>query len=358
MKNKFKSWKFALIGLTPIAILPIVTSCKIGDIGEVTPDQPTSDNVKVTFDPNGGKIEGSTETKYCYVEKDTPYFTFAHPTPTKDGFNFIGWFNSQGEKMEDQLITEDIVLTADYEQASPELADDIVCTMEDSSEWKITPESICSESEEIHLYSIETNEEKYIPRLLFNATDISIGENITTIEDNFLCGCPTFSGTITFSNISSSNLTYIGMRFMESCSQFDKPLNFPSSLKVIGSSFLYECSVFNSPISFPNLSAIGMDFMSSCVKFAQTITIPATMKYISASFMYHCYEFTNLVVEASGSDFEWTSDDASTLTVDDTSCTAYQTQITVQGAGMEEFFNIFDDVADATANNYRMFKNN
>lgn len=65
----------------------------------------------VTFDPNGGQTNTPNKT----VRNEGTYGTL--PTPTKPGYTFKGWINSNGEKITSSTtvdLTADEVLTADW----------------------------------------------------------------------------------------------------------------------------------------------------------------------------------------------------------------------------------------------------
>ena len=64
--------------------------------------------ITVTFDPNGGQLEGST-TKTVGI--GTPYGEL--PTPKKDNNKFLGWYT---DAEEGTLVTADTIVTADADQ--------------------------------------------------------------------------------------------------------------------------------------------------------------------------------------------------------------------------------------------------
>ncbi len=61
----------------------------------------------VTLDSNGG-----SEVEAVTVEWNT---AAELPTPTKEGYDFLGWFYGNGTKYEGQAVTENITLTAHWE---------------------------------------------------------------------------------------------------------------------------------------------------------------------------------------------------------------------------------------------------
>ena len=62
----------------------------------------TSDEVAITFDPNGGTLNAGDESKL--IQPDSPYGTL--PTPTHAGYRFDGWFTAidGGEKVEETTV--------------------------------------------------------------------------------------------------------------------------------------------------------------------------------------------------------------------------------------------------------------
>ena len=62
----------------------------------------TSDEVTITFDPNGGTLNAGEESKL--IQPDSPYGTL--PTPTRADYRFDGWFTEKdgGTKVEETTI--------------------------------------------------------------------------------------------------------------------------------------------------------------------------------------------------------------------------------------------------------------
>jgi len=72
----------------------------------------------VTFDPNGGLIDGSTAVITTTVEEGG---TATVPTdPTLSGYVFSGWSSSVSGKTVDSEVTEDITFTAQWTKSSSE----------------------------------------------------------------------------------------------------------------------------------------------------------------------------------------------------------------------------------------------
>ena len=68
---------------------------------------------EVTLNTNGGEVEQE------YInQKVENYKTVILPTPSKQGYVFLGWYNGEELFTEETLITEDVVLTAKYDEAS------------------------------------------------------------------------------------------------------------------------------------------------------------------------------------------------------------------------------------------------
>lgn len=73
---------------------------------------------KVTFDPDGGKINGSEIVDAQSVEKDG---TAADPgTPEKEGYEFTGWYNGDKKYDFSTPVTSDLTLTAKWEKVKAE----------------------------------------------------------------------------------------------------------------------------------------------------------------------------------------------------------------------------------------------
>lgn len=340
MKVSNKILKTILLATSSATILPLAASCTIG---EITPDVPTTDNAKVTFQANGGKFEdGSTESKYAYVEKEDKFNDFAHPAVTMDGNQFNGWIDEAGHEMKgDDIITQDIVLTAQWIPVAPDSGDEIVCDI-GGEQWIASKETICSDDPQIqiHLTSVETEgKTQSISKSEFNPTNIIIGQDITTLDSYFMYECTNFDGTITFANSAQepSKLTFINLGFMDSCTSFNSPIILPESVKVLGQSFLGSCSSFKSKLDLSKVVAIGDDFMASCTSFNQQLIVPSTVTFVSNSFMTGCNNFVDLVIETDP--YNFVHDYLSTLVVPENSLAAQG--VTVSGTFKHAFCTQF-----------------
>lgn len=343
--TKIKFLKALLGGMPTALALGLCTSCALG---RVAPDVPTG-SIKVTFDANGGQFNPGQETTYIYVEPNDTFDKFAHPTPTKDGSYFTGWFNSEGEPMINQPITEETTLTAGWVE-TPETEEGIIATI-NGEEWNVDFNSICSDDADIILTSVDSNKGQSVKRNVFNATSISIGSEVTYLDNSFLANCPAFTGSIIFA--PDSQLQYIGISFLYGCSSFNNPITLPESVKIISSSFLCECEAFNSSVNLAQTRAIGMDFMGDCHIFSKQITISEDVEFVGSSFMQNCYEFNDLVIDSDP--MNWMYDETATLVVDDKNCTAYG-GVSISGDKASEFLFKFKNIDDDVMHRYRILK--
>lgn len=309
--------KIALITIIPSSIIPLISSC---NIGEIEPVDPVIVTPKVTFNPNGGKIGDSEETKYIYVELNSTFDQIGSPTPSREGYKFSGWLNPAGELMVDQPIVEDIELTASWEKLMPEIGDKVLCTTADDNQWIADMASLCSEDSQIVLTPREGGQEQKVNRDSFNATSLLIGEDISEIPDFFMYNCSSFNGTIIFSN-NDPQLRDIGESFMSGCSKFNSKLVLPTSVRTIYSGFLFDCSLFDSELDLSETRAIGQDFMGMCTSFSQKLIISDKIEALGSAFMWECRSFTQLEVNCRS--YALTSDDTSTLIVTTKDCPAY-----------------------------------
>ncbi|MCQ2956905.1 MAG: leucine-rich repeat domain-containing protein [Mycoplasmoidaceae bacterium] len=135
---------------------------------------------------------------------------------------------------------------------------------------------------------------------------LTLNDNLTKIDDNFLNDCEMFNQTITLPKslktigfnfmtrclsfnkelIVPNNVTHIGDYFMNSCALFNNSLILPSSLTTIGECFLLNCPSFNQKLVLPNgLIEIGDHFMFRADSFEQILTIPKTVEKIDGSIL-------------------------------------------------------------------------
>lgn len=157
--------------------------------------------------------------------------------------------------------------------------------------------------------------------------------DIVEIPKDFLY-CSDYSKPITF----PSTLKKIGDEFMCGCQQFSQNLNL-LNVEEIGNSFLAE-SNYNGNISLPKVKKIGQQFLSSCSSFNKDLTIPATVTEIGTSFMQSMRDMTaTIYVETDGA----ITVGAYTLTATNNSCPAYTTGIGIGGTYAQLWRNKFED---------------
>ena len=79
-----------------------------------TDPEPQPEYVTITFKANGGIVSESSRT----VEKGTAYGTL--PTATRNGYNFLGWYNGSTRVKSTDLCNKDVTLNAKWEKTKPQ----------------------------------------------------------------------------------------------------------------------------------------------------------------------------------------------------------------------------------------------
>lgn len=100
--------KFGLILFSVLAIFILVGCKKDEPVSNPDPvPTPSANEVKITFDSAGG-----SEVSEMIVKKGS---TATLPTPTKDGYRFIGWFTEDMERISKSYeFNENLLLKAQW----------------------------------------------------------------------------------------------------------------------------------------------------------------------------------------------------------------------------------------------------
>ncbi len=92
---------------TPTVKISNVKLIRIAEIGGPAPEK-----VTLTFDPNGGTMQGENSIS---VEQGAVIGTL--PTPTRNGYTFEGWIDSNNVKYtENTILTADVTVTASWKE--------------------------------------------------------------------------------------------------------------------------------------------------------------------------------------------------------------------------------------------------
>lgn len=102
---------FITIIISVLAIF-LLAGCK-KDPEETKPIEPSVNEVKIVFDSDGGsKVDDMIVTKNTSVTL---------PTPTKDGYEFVGWFDEDSKRISaSHVFTKDLNLKASWNKVEPE----------------------------------------------------------------------------------------------------------------------------------------------------------------------------------------------------------------------------------------------
>ena len=120
-------------------------------------------------------------------------------------------------------------------------------------------------------------------------TNLTIGDNVQVIPDNFVSGQSNLAGEL----VIPESVTSIGNSAFENCSGFTGTLTLPASLTSIGGSAFANCSGFTGTLTLPaSLTSIGGSAFTNCSGFTGTLTLPATLTSIEGSTFNGCSGFT------------------------------------------------------------------
>ena len=103
-----------------------VASCEVDVYAPATPTPTPDKKYTVTFDSQGGS-HVSSQT----VKEGT---TISLPTPTRDGYKFLGWYTEAdgGNKVTSLTVTKNVTLYAHWEKESSETVEEVTLTGGDS----------------------------------------------------------------------------------------------------------------------------------------------------------------------------------------------------------------------------------
>jgi uncharacterized repeat protein (TIGR02543 family) len=103
-----------------------VASCEVDVYAPATPTPTPDKKYTVTFDSQGGS-HVSSQT----VKEGT---TISLPTPTRDGYKFLGWYTeaTDGNKVTSLTVTKNVTLYAHWEKESSETVEEVTLTGGDS----------------------------------------------------------------------------------------------------------------------------------------------------------------------------------------------------------------------------------
>lgn len=128
---------------------------------------------------------------------------------------------------------------------------------------------------------------------------VYIGDEVVSIEDNFLSECSAFNKPVIFPTNTKCN--WIGDNFLAGdinptapiVMSFNNAITLPNTVRHIGDNFLLQCQSFNpsasTALSIPtSLEWIGENFLYNAKAFNKNITINSTVKHIGNTFMFGC----------------------------------------------------------------------
>lgn len=107
-----KKTKLFITIIVSILAVFLLVGCKKDE--EPKPIEPSANEVKIVFDSNGG-----SKVDDIIITKNT---TATLPKPTKEGYDFIGWFDEDAKRISaSHVFTENMNLKAEWtEEEKPQ----------------------------------------------------------------------------------------------------------------------------------------------------------------------------------------------------------------------------------------------
>lgn len=219
--------------------------------------------------------------------------------------------------------------------------------------------TLCGEETGIWATPLGTSEHVVLPRTSETQPfdfPLDIGEDVISIDDNFLVGCTQFNSPITFRG--NSKCILIGDNFIAgdtiteedpadwTTMAFAKPLTLPSNLKEIGSDFLHGCISFDQTLTIPNtVTDIGDSFLWRCQSFNKDLIIPATVGDVGNDFMFGCDKYTAiLTISTDPINFAFDGGLSLTLATDAASPLWLQSGIKIRCSAFASFLSRFPNM--------------
>lgn len=127
---------------------------------------------------------------------------------------------------------------------------------------------------------------------------------------------------------------------------FNSDITFPSNPFAIGDDFLLGCTIYNTNNkdwrNFRNCTNIGNSFMYGC-SATTAMMVPESVVSVGLDFMVNCYSLVFLTIECPVTAFNQDSD--MTLTVDNKTCTAAQSGVTILSDDATVFESMFPEIS-------------
>ena len=251
--------------------------------------------VNVKFDPNGGTINGSTNSYTKTIKMGNKVGWAAEPTPKKENHTFWGWYSTVDGRPYDYFLNvwEDITYYALWDRPIHETFDfsgndDGTYTVRakyNDIEGDIT---IPSSFNGIPVTRIDKQAFLYCGKI----TSITVPDSVTSIGESAFYGLSNLT-SVTLGN----GVTSIGDSAFFGCSAL-KNINLPDSLTSIGKSAFSGCYELTSIVIPRKVESISEDAFYYCSKLAN-VTIPNGVTSIDKSAFQYCGELTSVTIPES-----------------------------------------------------------
>ncbi len=262
----------------------------------------------MTFDVNGGTLE-QTEQWQSYGNA-----AYALPTPTREGWTFAGWFNSNGEEVAGAVLESDAAKFAHViarwtsgngwwfvnETTKTQITDgNWILNVSMANTYDMTIDSVAQPYP-----SAPVPLDLSLPVATPGYHFLAIGPdgvfcNINATDPGAFISSLTFPATgFTTIGVNAFN-AHNASGMLPGRTLITGPLMIPDSVTTIGNGAFAGCSGFTGSLTIPDsVTTIGNGAFAYCSGLTGDLTIPASVESISFAAFYECTGFTGLDILA------------------------------------------------------------
>ena len=262
----------------------------------------------LTYICGTGGNESGTQGEIEVGSKIINYIPEDKRIPTKYGWNFVGWKDSEGNDItaNSGMPPQDLTIYAYFqnEYADTQYKYDLLYSPHISTAKikgfadNYAPESITLspkvtiDNVDYQIVAIEADAFKGNQSLV--SVDLSGATNLTSIGNGVFEGC-TYLESVTFA--SNTQLTTIPNRFFYGCSKLAS-FTLPSSIETIGVDAFNQCSsLTNLSWGGKNLQTIKANAFKYCNNLT-TITLPSTFQRIEDNAFFGCSNIRMITINS------------------------------------------------------------